>query len=145
MPQNLQTLTQFISPFQLDESSGTKNNIIEGSVEGRQERGFLQHQARRGQSGTLKSVAPEGAAVEVEPELQEAIGEVRDDKCETTWVLAGYEGGNIKNALVVVEKGSGDIGDLTDQLIDDQVMYALYRITDRIDDIDTVKFVYIYW
>jgi hypothetical protein len=129
----------------LDESSGTRSKVLEGSTDGRQMRGFTQHQVTRQTKGELKSVAPAGADVEVSPELNEAIGEVRDDKSPVTWILAGYEAGNLKKPLVLCAKGEGNMDELSEQLQDDQVMYGLYRVTDIIDDISTVKFVYIYW
>lgn len=73
------------------------------------------------------------------------VGQVRDDVNAMTWVLAGYEGADIKRPLDVVATGSGGLSELTEQLLDDQVMYGLLRTSDVIDAINTVKFVYIYW
>ena len=131
---------------QLEEGSGTRNHVIEGSLEGRQHRGFTAHTAvNRSITTQLKSVAPSGVSVEVTPELTEAIAAVRQDANDATWALAGFEDNNLKRPLTLVAKGTGGIADLQDSLLDDQVMYALYRTSDCIDDIKTVKFVYIYW
>ena len=130
---------------QLEEGSGTRNHVIEGSLEGRQQRGFTAHHVNRRVTTQLKSVAPSGASVEVTPELTDAIAEVREDTSDVSWALAGFEDNNLKRPLTLVAKGTGDIADLQDGLLDDQVMYALYRTSDCIDDIKTVKFVYIYW
>lgn len=60
-------------------------------------------------------------------------------------MVAGFEEGNVKKALTVVEKGNGDVESVVKNLQDDQVMYVLYRVKDVIDDIETIKFAYIYW
>ena len=77
--------------------------------------------------------------------LQEAIGSIRNDKEALKWVSAGFEDGNLKKPLVLVGQGEGDIEEMKESLQDDQVHYALYRTSDVIDEITTVKFVYIYW
>ena len=41
--------------------------------------------------------------------------------------------------------GKGDSSELVSSLVNDKPMYALYRVTDRVDDITTVKFVFIIW
>ena len=41
--------------------------------------------------------------------------------------------------------GTGDSKEMVDSLVDDKVMYGLYRVTDKVDNITTVKFVYIIW
>ena len=123
----------------------TRSKVLDVDVTcGRQERGFTQHAVKRQEKGKLRSVAPEGATIEVSPELAEALAEVRNDKSEITWVVAGYEGGDIKKPLTCLDKGEGDIEKLKDSLQDDQVMYGLYRTTDEYDNITTVKFVYVY-
>ena len=47
--------------------------------------------------------------------------------------------------LTLIASGSGDIEELKESLLDDQVMYGLLRTSDMVDAITTVKFVYIYW
>ena len=131
--------------MQLEESSGTHNKVVEGSVEGRQERGFTAHAVKTQAKGALRSVAPAGVVVPTSPELQDAIADVRRDDNPTNWVLAGFEGGDIKRPLVVIATGTGKIDEIRQLLDDTQVMYALYRTTDVYDDIQTVKFVYVYW
>ena len=131
--------------FQLEESSGTRNKVIEGSLAGRQERGFTAHTVKDQAKGELRSVAPAGVVVPVAPELMEAIAEVRQDDCPTNWVLAGFEGGDIKRPLSVIATGTGCLDELKSGLDDSQVMFALYRTSDTYDEIHTVKFVYIYW
>ena len=71
--------------------------------------------------------------------------QVRDDTNDTRWVLAGYQDNSLHKPLDLVAMGCNDLDELTEKLEDDRVMYGLYRTADVIDDIKTVKFVYIYW
>ena len=118
-------------------------------MEGRQERGFTATSAVKGREGHKvepRSVAPAGIEVNAEPDVGAAIAEVRDDVTPTTWVVVGYgDDGDIKKPLSVIAKGTGDIDALKQHFDDAQAMYALYRTSDTYDDIQTVKFVYIYW
>lgn len=41
--------------------------------------------------------------------------------------------------------GDGDCDEISEVLADDKPMYALYRTTDVVDEITTVKFAYIVW
>ena len=132
---------------QLDESSGTRSKVLEGGrEEGQQERGFTAGCAvKRPVRTELRSVAPAGLAVAVSPELSDAIADVRNDASDTNWVVAGFENLDVKGQLVVTATGCGHFDELKAHLDDEQVMYALYRTTDKYDDIATVKFVYLYW
>ena len=118
-------------------------------MEGRQERGFTATSAAKGRGGHKvepRSVAPAGMEVNTTPDVAAAIAEVRDDVTPTTWVVVGYgDNGDIKKPLSVVAKGTGDIDMLKQHFDDTQAMFALYRTSDTYDDIQTVKFVYIYW
>ncbi len=53
---------------------------------------------------------------QINPDVNEAIGNVRDDKSALAWVLAGFEGGDHKKQLVVLATGEGDIEELKDSL-----------------------------
>jgi len=88
---------------------------------------------------------PAAAVVEVTPEVKEAIAEVRDDQNSIYWLLCGFEDGNLRKPLILYDKGEGDINSLKEKIEDDKVMYGLYRSSDKIDDINTVKFVYFSW
>ena len=63
----------------------------------------------------------------------------------TNWVLAGYEGGNPKAPIVTVGSGDNGLDEMKGFLESDKVLYGLLRVTDLVDDITTVKFVYITW
>lgn len=142
---SVEDLAENILIQKLNESSGTSNKVVEGTIEGRQERGFTSHAVKRQEKGNVRSVAPAGAIVETSPQLNDAIADVRRNDHPANWVLAGFENGDVKRPLVVTATGTGGIDELKDELDDCQVMYALYRTTDTYDDIQTVKFVYIYW
>ncbi|KAL8558161.1 hypothetical protein ACOMHN_035466 [Nucella lapillus] len=132
---------------QLEETSGTKSKVLE-STEGRQMRGFTQTQLpsrdNKAKFG-VSAVSKAGAPVDVDPAVLEAVAEVRNDASPLTWMLAGYRDNSPKGPIDLVGSGEGDISQLTAQLAPDGPMYGLYRVTDQVDDITTVKFVYILW
>lgn len=131
----------------LEENTGKKSKVIETVTSQMQERGFTQTQFQA-KASTAKSgpkIAKEGADIEISPEVFQAIQEVRSDESSTTWMLAQYEGGDPKSPLVLVTTGIEDINEMKSHLSDDLGMYALYRTTDKVDDIVTVKFTFIQW
>jgi hypothetical protein len=80
--------------------------------------------------------------------IREAIQSVRNDTNLTDWALATYEfpsGKNQSKSLVLVGTGQGGLSELKSKLGDSMVGYALYRTTERVDDSETVKFVFIDW
>jgi len=80
--------------------------------------------------------------------IREAIQSVRNDTNLTDWALVTYEfpsGKNQSKSLVLVGTGEGGLSELKSKLGDSMVGYALYRTTDKVDDSDTVKFVFIDW
>jgi Cofilin/tropomyosin-type actin-binding protein len=140
-------ITGFCFCIELEETSGTRNKIIEGAIEGRQERGFMAGSTvKRTEKLEPRSIAPAGLEVKAAAEVGATIAEVRDDVTPTNWVVVGFENnGDIKKPLVVVAKGNGDVDEMKQHFDDGQAMYALFRTTDVYDDIKTVKFVFIYW
>lgn len=50
-----------------------------------------------------------------------------------------------KGPIILTATGEGDCDEISEVLADDKPMYALYRTTDVVDDITTVKFAYIVW
>ncbi|KAK7095530.1 uncharacterized protein [Littorina saxatilis] len=132
---------------QLEETSGTKSKVLE-STEGRQMRGFTQTQLpsrdNRAKFG-VSAVSQGGAPVDVDPAVVEAVANVRNDTSPLSWVLAGYRENSPKGPIDLVGSGEGDLSELKAFLASDAPMYGLYRVTDRVDDITTVKFVYIVW
>ncbi|XP_038073228.1 uncharacterized protein LOC119741508 isoform X2 [Patiria miniata] len=139
----------------LEEAAGTISKVMEISdIEGRQERGFTQTQLQNtsgriaGKSITttkMAAVSSRGAPVTFSPDVSDAIADVRSDDSPTNWLLAGYEGGNPKSQILMVKSGVDGLAGLTELLKTDLVYYGLLRVSDEIDDIRTVKFVYITW
>lgn len=95
--------------------------------------------------------------------IREAIREVRQDTNLVDWALVTYDHSNGKPqsktlkyalgtsfmssayVLRLVGTGEGGLAELKGQLAEDMVGYALYRTTERVDDSETVKFVFIDW
>ena len=63
--------------------------------------------------------------MQIHPDVNEAIGNVRDDKNPVTWVITGFEGGDTKKQLVVLARGEGDIDELKESL---QVMSTMPNV-----------------
>lgn len=76
-------------------------------------------------------------------EIPDAISRLRNDNSPEDWVLVGHQNGN-PNILELVGTGSNGINELGSKLSEDQVQYALLRLTNKIDLSITVKFVFIY-
>eukprot|EP01113_Clastostelium_recurvatum_P039131 TRINITY_DN593_c0_g1_i2.p1 TRINITY_DN593_c0_g1~~TRINITY_DN593_c0_g1_i2.p1 ORF type:complete len:535 (-),score=200.03 TRINITY_DN593_c0_g1_i2:99-1625(-) len=74
-------------------------------------------------------------------EVKTALQDVRADGTDTNWALVSYEGDS--NNLVLVGKGAGGLAELSGHLSNDKVGYGLLRETERVDDSNTVKFVFI--
>jgi len=74
--------------------------------------------------------------------LADAYKEIRNDKNETNWVLAGYEG----NAKIVLQgKGSGGVSELVGNFKDDQAQYAYVRVVSGDSESRRTKFVFVSW
>jgi len=80
--------------------------------------------------------------------IREAIQSVRNDTNLVDWALVTYDHSNGKNQsknLVLVGTGQGGLAELKGKLADNIVGYALYRTTEKVDDSETVKFIFIDW
>lgn len=114
-----------------------------------QERGFTNSQLPQKRALPQQSsvAAPEvskiGGRIDITSDVMCALGRVRKDDDDTRWMLAEYE--TAKGPVTCTGQGSGDLSELKESLDDAKVMYGLYRVTDTVDDITTVKFVYIQW
>jgi len=80
-----------------------------------------------------------------EDAIRGALKQVRADHDETDWALIGYEGTGNSNKLKLIGKGADGLDELISHLAEDQVLYALYRTTDTIDNTVAVKFVFVVW
>jgi len=137
-------------------ASGTYTHVLEGHP------APVQQQQQRPQTYAPKptggrSVAPQsdthGGVVKTiesvvafidEEGIKQAIQEVRNDNNDSDWVLITYDAPQSKT-LKLVGIGSGGLHELKSHLNDDVVMYGLLRVTERIDDSVTVKFIYVDW
>lgn len=133
---------------QLEENTGKKSKVLETKTPGMQERGFTNNQLPQKRAPQQSSVATPGVSkiggrIDITSDVMCALGEVRKDDDDTRWMLAEYE--TAKGPVTCTGKGSGDLSELKESLDDTKVMYGLYRVTDTVDDITTVKFVYIQW
>jgi hypothetical protein len=81
--------------------------------------------------------------LENQEQLLNAIKDVRNDHLPTNWVLVGHPQ-NDPNTIVLKGKGDGGLEELLPQLDENQVLYALLRVTTKVDLSVTVKFVYVH-
>jgi len=81
---------------------------------------------------------------EDEGAAKNAISDVRSNETETCWLVFTYHP-SAKNTLIVKGTGASDVEALKQHFHSDNICYALYRTTDKIDNSVTVKFVFIIW
>jgi len=79
-----------------------------------------------------------------EEKANQAFKEVRSNDNETNWLLFAYSDTS-KNTLDFIGKGSRGVDELKTHLTDSKTAYGLVRVTDKIDNSVTVKFVLIVW
>eukprot|EP00003_Mantamonas_plastica_P025982 TRINITY_DN518_c1_g2_i1.p1 TRINITY_DN518_c1_g2~~TRINITY_DN518_c1_g2_i1.p1 ORF type:complete len:268 (+),score=108.81 TRINITY_DN518_c1_g2_i1:614-1417(+) len=77
-----------------------------------------------------------------DPNLKDAVFDVKDDSSETDWCTFGYEA---KNTIVFEEKGTGGHEELMTKFPEDKVIYALLRLVDGDRESRRIKFVFITW
>jgi len=73
-----------------------------------------------------------------------ALKDVRSNNSSTNWVLFTYSESN-KNHLDLVGKGEGGVEQLKSHLNESKMFYGLVRVTEKIDNSITIKFVFIIW
>jgi len=73
-----------------------------------------------------------------------ALKDVRSNSSPTNWVLFTYSSSN-KNNLDLVGRGEGGVDELKSHLNESKMFYGLVRVTEKIDNSVTVKFVFIIW
>jgi len=79
-----------------------------------------------------------------EASCKEALADVRSNDTPTNWCLFTYSETS-KNTLSLVGKGTGGIEELKGHLCETKMFYGLVRVTDKIDNSVTVKFVFVIW
>jgi len=79
-----------------------------------------------------------------EERAKQAFSEVRSNENPANWLLFTYSDTS-KNNLDFVGSGSGGVEELKGHLTETKTCYGLVRVTDKIDNSVTVKFVLIVW
>ena len=78
-----------------------------------------------------------------EEAVRDAIKEVRSvNESDTNWMAVTYEGPKSMK-LRLLGKGTGGADELAELVKPEMAVYALIRVVDRIDNSDTVKFVFV--
>ncbi|XP_071946928.1 uncharacterized protein [Antedon mediterranea] len=137
---NLELITK-----QLEESSGVYNKVLENAKHGLPERGFTQHQVKDTKKTVQAIAVPSGPGVNANEDLMTSVKNLHSDDDPTTWVAAGFDNGDVKKPLVLLSEGTGDSDEIKNVLEDDKVIYILYRKTDVVHEVSTVKFIFIAW
>ncbi|KAK3740051.1 hypothetical protein QZH41_016333, partial [Actinostola sp. cb2023] len=140
-------LTEAVIMKMINETSGTKSKVMEKSEAAtRKDRGFTSSSSIVHTGKQMAGVrVPEAVAMKIDDSVHQAIADVRSDDTTTDWCVAEYEGNNPKNPIILRGHGSNGLDEIKACLEDDKVAYALFRLTDVVDGIPTVKFVFIQW
>ena len=78
--------------------------------------------------------------------LKQALEKLRSDAgdhARTAWLLVSHVNNN-PNTIQLHSEGE-KLSECVEQLLDDQVMYILFRVSSTYDMSTTVKFVYVHW
>jgi hypothetical protein len=77
-----------------------------------------------------------------ESEIVDAINALRKDGQNVDWLALAYVKDS-KDQIELVGHGSGGVNELLKVINDDNCFYCLLRVAERVDESDTIKFVYI--
>jgi len=77
-----------------------------------------------------------------ESSIRDAVADVRSDKTDTNFVVLTYEG---DNTIKLLASGTGGVGELASHLDDKIVAYGIVRVTEKFDESEIVRFVFIKW
>ncbi|ORX43679.1 actin depolymerizing protein [Anaeromyces robustus] len=83
--------------------------------------------------------------VKFDQSILDGIGKVRNDNDPTTWVIGTYKDDDISKPVVLMASGTGDCNEMKEHFTPEKICYALIRVIDVYENINTVKFVFIYW
>jgi hypothetical protein len=83
--------------------------------------------------------------VKFDDSIIDGIAMVRNDNDPTTWVIGTYKDNDISKPVVLMASGTGDCNEMKEHFAPDKICYALIRVIDVYENINTVKFVFIYW
>ncbi|XP_078383186.1 uncharacterized protein LOC144665761 [Oculina patagonica] len=131
----------------LSDTSGRTNKVLDVTdAAQRQDRGFTSS-SNVIKTGKKQSSfqTPGAVAVNIDDAVTEAIADVRSDDTPTNWCVGSYGEKNPKKPIVLTGKGTDGLSGIVALLESDLVAYALLRVRDVVDDIQTVKFVFITW
>eukprot|EP01132_Coremiostelium_polycephalum_P005357 gene5357-6683_t len=76
-------------------------------------------------------------------EFQDAIQNVHTSNSTQNWILVGYDGS--PDRIKLISTGTGGVTELTQQLNDESMLYAIVRVVDVVDNIPTDRYAYITW
>jgi len=83
--------------------------------------------------------------VKFDDSIIDGIAQVRNDNDPTTWVIGTYKDDDISKPIVLMASGTGDCNEMKAHFTPEKICYALIRVIDVYENINTVKFVFIYW
>jgi len=124
----------------IQDTMGTKSRVTQKEATVRVDR----HEKAREELKKGPAAAKEsGVAISIEDEagFKRAIADVRSDSNPTNWMMSKY----VDKKMFLTGTGQGDVTELVSHLKDDEISFGLLRVTDKIDNSTTVKFVFISW
>jgi len=124
----------------IQDTMGTKSRVTQKEATVRVDRhDKAREELKKGPAAAKDS----GLAISLEDEVafKKAIADVRSDSNPTNWMMAKY----VDKKMYLTGTGQGDVTELVSHLKDDEISFGLLRVTDKIDNSTTVKFVFISW
>jgi len=80
--------------------------------------------------------------VQFDDTAKDCVKKIRDSNSEVNWLLLGFNGESIDN-IILIASGAGGADELTLKLEADKVLYGLVRVKERIDESDTIKYLFV--
>jgi len=135
----------------IGEASGKMDNVRDGpNYDKANERGFTSTSTK--QSGKKQSSFgfqgqgdSAGGNIDIDSSVTDAINDLRNDKTDTNWLLISYRDGDVKKPLILLASGKGGVEEMNSSLTPDLIAYGLIRVIDLIENIKTVKYVFLYF
>jgi len=124
----------------IQDTMGTKSRVTQKEATVRVDRhDKAREELKKGPAAAKES----GVSIGFDDEhaFKQAIADVRSDANPTTWMMSKY----VDKKVFLLGSGQGDVSELVPLLKDDEISYGLLRVTDKIDNSTTVKFVFIAW
>jgi hypothetical protein len=125
----------------IGEASGTKSNITTKTANTHQAVDITRSTAKPSSNLVPDSVqANRPVNFADESSIRAAIAEVRNDNSATNWCLVHYSN---PTTLELVGSGSGGVEELIQNLNDNEVFYAFFRVVEIYDKTNNVKFCFL--